>query len=88
MQFKCLHPGCNKEFKSLYRLYVHDLSHEGIKPYKCNICYRTFSEKGILKAHKKEHMYQTLFNCNLCDFKCAKNYDLIIHYKEIHQLKK
>ena len=60
-QYKCLYPGCDKEFKSLYRLYVHDLSHEGIKPFKCNICFRSFSEKGTLKTHKKKLIWIILY---------------------------
>ena len=87
-KYKCLFPGCDKEFKTLYRLYVHDLTHDGLKPFKCNICFKAFSEKCTLKAHKKTHMKNILFNCILCDFKCGKSIDLAIHYKEIHKIKK
>ena len=80
INYKCMY-GCDKEFKSQYRLYVHHLSHEGIKPFKCNICFRDFFEKGTLKTHKN------LFNCTLCDFKCVKINDLVVHFRKSHKLK-
>ena len=85
--YKCL-LGCDKEFKSQYRLYVHHLSHEGIKPFKCNICFREFFEKGTLKTHKKAHLNQNLFNCKFCEFKCAKINILVDHFRKAHALKK
>ena len=87
INYKCMY-GCDKEFKSQYRLYVHHLSHEGIKPFKCNICFRDFFEKGTLKTHKKTHLNQNLFNCTLCDFKCAKINGLVVHFRKTHKLKK
>ena len=84
--YKCL-LGCDKEFKSQYRLYVHHLYHEGIKPFKCNICFRDFLEKGTLKTHKKTHQKQNLFNCTLCDFKYAKINGLVEHFRKAHKLK-
>ncbi len=38
--------------------------------------------------HKKTHMNQTFFNCDLCHFMCAKACDLAIHYKDAHKIKK
>ena len=80
--------GCDKEIKSQYRLYVHNLYHEGIKAFKCNICFKDFFEKGTLKNHKKTNLNQNLFNCTLCNFKCAKINDLVVHFKNAHKLKK
>ena len=85
--YKCL-LGCDKEFKSQYRLYVHHLSHEGIKPFKCNICFREFFEKGTLKIHEKAHLNQNLFKCAFCEFKCAKINGLVDHFRKAHSLKK
>ena len=80
--------GCDKEFKSQYRLFVHHLYHEGIKAFKYNICFKDFFDIGTLKNQKKTHLNQNLFNCTLCDFKCAKINDLVVHFKNAHKLKK
>ena len=36
--YQCLYPECGKSFRTGYRLYVHELSHKGIKPFSCSIC--------------------------------------------------
>jgi len=80
--------GCDKEFKSKYRLFIHHLSHERIKPFKCNICFREFFEKEELKIHKKIHLNQKLFYCSFCEFKCKKINGLAVHLRKAHTLKK
>ena len=85
--YKCL-LGCDKEFKSQYRLYVHHLYHEGIKAFKCNIYFRDSLEKETLKTHKKTHQKQNLFNCTLCALKCEKINGLVEHFRKAHKLKK
>ena len=77
-----------KNSKNQYKLYVHHLHHEGIKPFKCNINFKDFFDVGTLKNHKKTHLNQNLFNCNLFDFKCPKINDLVIHSKNAYKLKK
>ena len=84
--YKCL-LGCDKEFKNKYRLYVHYLSHERIKPFKCNICFREIFEKETLKTHKKTHPNQFLFECSFCVFKCIEINDLVDHFRKAHALK-
>ena len=85
--YKCL-LGCDKEFESQYQLFVHHLSHEETKPFKCNICLRRFFEKEELKTHKKTHLNQNLFNCAFCEFKFAKISDLVVHLRKAHTLKR
>ena len=85
--YKCL-LGCDKEFKSQYKLFVHHLSHIRINPFKCNICSKELFEKETLKTHKKTHLSQNLFNCAFCEFKCAKINGLVVHFRKAHKLKK
>lgn len=33
--------------------------HSGIKPHKCDVCERTFAQKGTLQNHMKTHRYTT-----------------------------
>ena len=85
--YKCL-LGCDKEFKSQYRLFVHHLSHKGIKPFKSNISSKEFFEKETLKTPKKAHLNKNLFNCAFCEFKCKKINGLVAHLRKAHSLKK
>ena len=80
--------GYSKEFSRPYRLYFYHLPNEGIKQFKCNICFRDFFEKKTLKTHMKEHLNKKLFNCALCVFKCAKIKDLVVHFRKAHKLNK
>ena len=85
--YKCLF-GCDKEFESQYRLFVHHLSHKGVKTFKCNICFREFFEKRTLITHKKTHLKKNVINCTFREFKCAKINGLIVHLRKAHTLKK
>ena len=77
-----------KEFSRPYRFYFYNLPNEGIKQFKCNICFTDFFDIEKLKAHMKEHRNQKLFNCALCNFKCAKIKDFVVHFRIVHKLKK
>ena len=83
-QFKCKYPECEKSFTTGYRLYVHELSHKGIKPFKCNICNKKFAEKGTLKVHLHSHSKYKKFKCDICKFECKTNTHLREHYKYKH----
>jgi len=69
-------------------LNVHDLTHEGIKPFNCNKSDQNFSEKKTSKIQDKPHPNNELFNCTLSQFKDDKNYDLMIYTKEDHKFEK
>ena len=52
----CEYPGCNKTFNKTWNFRDHALMHEGIKPFSCEICGKTFTQKGNKKKHMKAHM--------------------------------
>ena len=65
-------------------MYVHELAHKGIKPFKCTICGKTFAEKGTLKVHLLSHNKKNDYQCGLCDYKCKSDSHLREHYKYKH----
>lgn len=85
-KYICQYPNCNKRFRTGYRLYVHDLSHKGIKPFQCTFCQKRFTEKGTLKVHIQSHSIIDKFQCKLCEFSCKTNSSLREHYKYKHNL--
>ena len=57
----CKYDGWNKEFNKTWNLLDHVRMHEGIKPHKCKIWGKTFTQKGNLKKHNiVQHSIQSL----------------------------
>lgn len=46
---------CGKSFALKNYLILHQRTHNGEKPYQCDICEKRFSEKGTLVTHRKIH---------------------------------
>ena len=53
-QFHCRY--CNKMFVSSWYTKRHERIHTGEKPYSCEICGKSFAEKGNMKVHLITHM--------------------------------
>ena len=51
----CEYPGCNKSFSKSWNFKDHALVHEGIKPYACKICLKSFTQRGNMEKHMKTH---------------------------------
>ncbi|XP_042356816.1 zinc finger protein Xfin-like [Plectropomus leopardus] len=43
---------CFKNFAAPYKLSRHMVTHSGIRPYKCTVCSRTYTQRGHLKDHE------------------------------------
>ncbi|XP_069008601.1 zinc finger protein 585A [Embiotoca jacksoni] len=44
---------CSKNFTSPYKLSRHLVTHSGIRPYRCALCDKAFTQKGHLKVHEQ-----------------------------------
>ncbi|XP_035530622.1 zinc finger protein 770-like [Morone saxatilis] len=73
---------CFKNFLSPYKLSRHLVTHSGIRPYKCTLCSRTFTQRGHLKIHeykcrqsnRMSHYVQgEMLNPNHLQVQCIEN---------------
>ena len=86
--YKCTYPGCNKRYSIESRFQVHLRTHNGEKPFLCQICNKSFNEKGNLKTHLRFHSELRPFKCPHCT-KCYKtNGHLKDHIEIQHNLVK
>lgn len=73
---------CNKLFSKRNVLKLHLRSHSGERPFLCNDCGASFSQRGHLNTHVKlKHSNEKPFCCNLCDKKFAIKSHLSAHLK-------
>ena len=84
--YKCQYPGCSKSYSILSRYQVHLRTHEGTKPFLCQICNKSFNEKGNLKTHLRFHSELRPFKCPNCT-KCYKTNGHLKDHIEIQHKK-
>ncbi|KAH1011097.1 hypothetical protein HUJ04_000533 [Dendroctonus ponderosae] len=70
---KCRHPGCQKAFSQLSNLQSHSRCHQTDKPYKCNSCYKCFSDEPSLLEHIPKHKESKHLKTHICQY-CGKSY--------------
>jgi len=63
---KCPEPNCNKVFTRPYNLKSHQLSHSGVRPFKCKTCQTSFVRKHDLKRHERLHTGVKPYVCSVC----------------------
>ncbi|CAG9768503.1 unnamed protein product [Ceutorhynchus assimilis] len=81
IDYKCLE--CNKVFKKLPRLKVHERSHTQEAPYKCTQCDKTFRFQQNLKRHLLIHRGVKKFKCEECG-KTFSRLHVLNDHKNIH----
>jgi hypothetical protein len=81
--YVCKYGGCDKDYTKIWNLLDHVRMHENIRPYKCDTCGKTFTQKGNLKKHSKQHVLTSLkdrkrFKCEICNKKYTERYNLMV----------
>ncbi|KAM0731366.1 Zinc finger protein 808 [Formica fusca] len=56
---------CEKKFMRNSHLSIHKRIHEGIRPFKCDVCSLSFTQKGDMKRHRMRHFKQDIKSNNL-----------------------
>ncbi|XP_055638722.1 zinc finger protein 354A-like [Toxorhynchites rutilus septentrionalis] len=69
---------CHKSFSDLRQ---HMLLHDGEKPYKCDICSKSFFNASTLKTHYRVHSDENPFRCTTCTKVFDNARSLELHYR-------
>ena len=72
--------GCNKKFTTAHGLEVHvRRSHNGRRPFECDVCQKTFGHAVSLSQHRTVHNQEKSFSCKQCGKSFKRSSTLSTH---------
>jgi uncharacterized Zn-finger protein len=60
---------------------LHEKTHLDVKPHRCDVCDKSFTQLTNMLNHKKTHEKEPEFKCEACDAGFRKQTSLIKHLK-------
>lgn len=62
--YKCNYQDCGRLYTTQHHLKVHERSHTGDRPFKCETCGKAFATGYGLKSHTRVHTGEKPYSCN------------------------
>ena len=81
----CKFPGCDKIFEKKWNFKDHIRMHKGETPYRCEECNRSFTQRGNLVKHQRQHKFKSLksrkiHKCSICSKAFTEKYNLKVSF--------
>ena len=84
--FMCQYEGkCGRNLHTLSKFTSHMRCHTKMKPYACDQCPMSFSQRGNLQKHLEIHAGIKKFTCDHCGNKYSKKYNLNVHLNSVRR---
>ena len=85
IDYKWMYPGCDKVFKKTWNFLDHARMHENIKPFRCKFWSKTFTQKGNMLKHSRQHSVPNVADrkthkCLLCGSAFTEKYNLKVKH--------